>query len=122
MNVNKKRISTSFQKWLLLIVGIAFAVTLAFLGGYQTKLFTDSAETLLDVYIKDVRQDIYDTADRNLLTLAKAAAIVEGQVLSQEEMDVLMSDLLRSTNPNLSPDGKSIVAILKHESIDKMFA
>ena len=74
MSLIKKRISTSFQKWLLLIVGIAFIVTLAFLGGYQTKLFTDSAETLLDVYIKDVRQDIYDTADRNLLTLAKAAA------------------------------------------------
>ena len=83
MNVNKKRISTSFQKWLLLIVGIAFAVTLAFLGGYQTKLFTDSAESLLDVYIKDVRKDIYDTADRNLLTLARAAA---NEVNSQGEV------------------------------------
>lgn len=83
MNVNKKRISTSFQKWLLLIVGIAFAVTLAFLGGYQTKLFTDSAESLLDVYIKDVRQDIYDTADRNLLTLARAAG---NEVNSQREV------------------------------------
>ena len=83
MNINKKRISTSFQKWLLLIVGIAFAVTLAFLGGYQTKLFTDSAESLLDVYIKDVRQDIYDTADRNLLTLARAAA---NEVNSQGEV------------------------------------
>ena len=83
MNVNKKRISTSFLKWLLLIVGIAFAVTLAFLGGYQTKLFTDSAESLLDVYIKDVRQDIYDTADRNLLTLARAAA---NEVNSQGEV------------------------------------
>mgnify|MGYP002511862076 FL=1 len=83
MNVNKKRISTSFQKWLLLIVGIAFAVTLAFLGGYQTKLFTDSAESLLDVYIKDVRQDIYDTVDRNLLTLARAAA---NEVNSQGEV------------------------------------
>ena len=83
MNMNKKRISTSFQKWLLLIVGIAFAVTLTFLGGYQTKLFTDSAESLLDVYIKDVRQDIYDTADRNLLTLARAAA---NEVNSQGEV------------------------------------
>lgn len=82
MSLIKKRISTSFQKWLLLIVGIAFIVTLAFLGGYQTKLFTDSAETLLDVYIKDVRQDIYDTADRNLLTLAKAAA---NEANTQEE-------------------------------------
>lgn len=86
MNVNRKRISTSFQKWLLLIVGIAFAVTLALLGGYQTKLFTDSAETLLDVYIKDVRQDIYDTADRNLLTLARAAAneVNSGEEISEE--------------------------------------
>ena len=83
MNASKKRISTSFQKWLLLIVGIAFIVTLAFLGGYQTMLFTDSAETLLDVYIKDVRQDIYDTADRNLLTLAKAAA---NEADTQEEL------------------------------------
>ena len=82
MSLIKKRISTSFQKWLLLIVGIAFIMTLAFLGGYQTKLFTDSAETLLDVYIKDVRQDIYDTADRNLLTLAKAAA---NEANTQEE-------------------------------------
>ena len=83
METGKKKISTSFQKWLLLIVGIAFVVTLAFLGGYQTKLFTDSAETLLDVYIKDVRQDIYDTADRNLLTLARAAA---NEVNSQGEV------------------------------------
>ena len=83
MNVRKNRISTSFQKWLLLIVGIAFAVTLAFLGGYQTKLFTDSAETLLDVYIKDVRKDIYDTADRNLLTLTRAAA---NEINSQENI------------------------------------
>jgi DNA mismatch repair protein MutL len=54
--------------------------------------------------------------------LARSAAIVEGQVLSQEEMDVLMSDLLRSTNPNISPDGKTIVAVLKHDSIARMFA
>lgn len=73
--------------------------------------------------VQDGKQpDLSENRHRMALSLAKAAAIVEGQVLSQEEMDVLMSDLLRSTNPNLSPDGKSIVAILKHESIDKMFA
>ena len=55
MSVKKKRISTSFQQWLSLIVGFAFMLTLAFLWGYQTKLFTDSAENLLSVYIKDVR-------------------------------------------------------------------
>ena len=48
MTNTKKRLSASFQKWLFLIVAIAFVITLVFLWGYQTKLFTDSAENLLD--------------------------------------------------------------------------
>lgn len=112
MNVNKKRISTSFQKWLLLIVGIAFAVTLAFLGGYQTKLFTDSAESLLDVYIKDVRQDIYDTADRNLLTLARAAANeVNNQGEVSDEFLRRMLDRYKLSEINIvNPEGIIIVS------------
>ena len=74
MKGTKKRISASFQKWLLLIVGIAFAVTVVFLWSYQTKLFTDSADNLLNLYIKDVKQDINDTADKNMLVVAEAVA------------------------------------------------
>ena len=74
MSKTKKRISASFQKWLLLIVSIAFVITLVFLWGYQTKLFTDSAENLLDTYIKDVKQDIADTSDKNLLVITHAVA------------------------------------------------
>ena len=74
MNKTKKRISASFQKWLLLIVAIAFMITLVFLWGYQSKLFTDSAETLLDEYIKDVKHDVSDTSDRNLLVITRAIA------------------------------------------------
>ena len=74
MAKTKKKLSASFQKWLFLIVAIAFVITLVFLWGYQTKLFTDSAENLLDVYIKDVKQDIADTADKNLLVITQAVA------------------------------------------------
>lgn len=74
MAKTKKKLSASFQKWLFLIVAIAFVITLVFLWGYQTKLFTDSAENLLDVYIKDVKQDIADTADKNLLVITHAVA------------------------------------------------
>ena len=74
MMKTKKKLSASFQKWLFLIVAIAFVITLVFLWGYQTKLFTDSAENLLDVYIKDVKQDIADTADKNLLVITQAVA------------------------------------------------
>ena len=74
MSNKLKKISTSFQQWLLLIVGIAFVVTLVFLGQYQTKLFTDSANNLLNIYIKDVRHDIMDVSDKNLLILTRAVA------------------------------------------------
>lgn len=58
---------------------------------------------------------------RIALSLAKSAAIVAGQVLNQDEMDILMSDLLKSSNPSLTPDGKTIIVLLKQESIQKMF-
>ena len=74
MAKTKKRISASFQKWLFLIVLIAFVITLVFLWSYQTKLFADSAENLLDIYIKDVKQDIADTSDKNLLVITQAVA------------------------------------------------
>lgn len=63
-----------------------------------------------------------DYKHRIALSLAKATAIVDGQYLSQEEMDVLMSGLLKSVNPNIAPDGKTIIAVLTQENIDKMFA
>ena len=96
MSKTKKRISASFQKWLLLIVAIAFVITLAFLWGYQTKLFTDNAENLLDVYIKDVKQDISDTSDKNLLVITHAVATeLNG---TQEVTSELLSKMLDKYN------------------------
>ena len=83
-----KKISTSFQQGLLLIVGLAFVVTLIFLGEYQTKLFTDGAEDLLNIYIKDVGHDITDVSDKNLLVLTKAVAT------EVNNADIITSDLL----------------------------
>lgn len=67
------------------------------------------------------RFDISAYRHRIALSLAKSAAIVAGQVLNQDEMDILMSDLLKSSNPSLTPDGKTIIVLLKQESIQKMF-
>ena len=65
--------------------------------------------------------DISAYRHRIALSLAKSAAIVAGQVLNQDEMDILMSDLLKSSNPSLTPDGKTIIVLLKQECIQKMF-
>ena len=84
----KKRISTSFQKWLLLIVGVAFTITLAFLWTYQNKIYTNSAKTLLKVYIKDVCQDISDTNDKNLLVITHASASELEYLVENTEEDL----------------------------------
>ena len=55
------------------------------------------------------------------LSLAKAAAIVAGQVLTNEEMNNLVDGLLTSTSPNYTPDGKTALAVLKEEEIEKLF-
>lgn len=55
------------------------------------------------------------------LSLAKAAAIVPGQVLSNEEMNGLIDGLLTSSMPNYTPDGKLILSVLKENELEKMF-
>lgn len=55
------------------------------------------------------------------LSLAKAGAIVPGQVLSDEEMNNLVDGLLTSSSPNYTPDGKVALAVIKEEELEKLF-
>ena len=55
------------------------------------------------------------------LSLAKAAAIVTGQVLSYEEMNNLVDGLLTSSSPNYTPEGKTALVVLKEEDLEKLF-
>ncbi len=55
------------------------------------------------------------------LTLAKAAAIVHGQVLTHEEMVRLVDSLFACATPNYTPDGKTVLAVLSEEEIERLF-
>ncbi|MBR0433838.1 MAG: DNA mismatch repair endonuclease MutL [Bacteroidaceae bacterium] len=55
------------------------------------------------------------------LTLARAAAIPTGQVLSPLEMQDLTAQLMATSNPNYTPDGHPTLAIIPQEQIDKLF-
>ena len=55
------------------------------------------------------------------LIMAKAAAIVYGQVLSDTEMEQLLNDLFATSAPARTPDGKVIYAIIDYRQIDKLF-
>lgn len=54
-------------------------------------------------------------------TLARAAAIVYGQVLSNEEMSNLVDSLFACPSPNYTPDGRTVLATIKEEEIEKLF-
>ena len=54
------------------------------------------------------------------LTLARNAAIPQGQVLSNEEMETLVNDLFACSNVNYTPDGKNVLGILKQQEIEHL--
>ena len=74
MNTGKKKISRSFQDWLFLLVITAFLATTAFLWVFQTQLAQDNTIRLLELNISDVRNDIQDASDENLLKLTARIA------------------------------------------------
>lgn len=66
----------------------------------------------------DVKEEIQNIL---ALTLAKAAAIVYGQVLTKDEMVSLVDNLFACSSPNYTPDGKVILTTIKEEDIEKLF-
>lgn len=55
------------------------------------------------------------------LSLAKSAAIVPGQVLSDTEMNELVESLFACNTPNYTPDGKKTLAVVTMDDIHKLF-
>ena len=55
------------------------------------------------------------------LTVAKAAAIVPGQVLTIEEMNGLVDGLFAVATPNYTPDGKTVLSVLQEDELEKLF-
>jgi DNA mismatch repair protein MutL len=54
-------------------------------------------------------------------SLARQAAIPQGQVLTNEDMERVVNQLFACTNVNYTPDGKTILAILPQHDIEKLF-
>lgn len=55
------------------------------------------------------------------LSMALASAIVAGQVLSNDEMNALVDGLFSAPAPNYTPDGKTVLALMNDDDIEKLF-
>lgn len=65
-----RQISQTFQRYLAAVIAIAFLITMLFSWVLQTELSRSSAQSLLTLNIADVKQDITDASDENLIELA----------------------------------------------------
>ncbi len=72
-------IATIFQRWLLVVVAFAMFVTSGFTYLLQRNVSAKETESVLSLNIADVRQDILDSSDKNILEKVHAVA---------EEIDV----------------------------------
>ncbi len=85
------------------------------------------AATLLTQLVGEAREErsgrstMGGIQHRLALALARSAAIVVGQALTSQEMDSLLGDLFQTSNPRLTPTGKTILTILSQQDIDRMF-
>lgn len=66
----------------------------------------------------EIHEEICDTI---ALSLAKAAAIKVGKLLSAEEMDHIIASLFSCSESHLTPDGKTIVTLLTDDELEKRF-
>ncbi|MCM1312189.1 MAG: DNA mismatch repair endonuclease MutL [Bacteroides sp.] len=55
------------------------------------------------------------------MTMARSVAVVYGQVLSDKEMQQIVSDLFESLSSARTPDGKNIYHIISTHDIEKLF-
>lgn len=69
-----KKISQTFQRWLLVCLVVGFLCTTLFSWVLQTQLSESDAENLISLNLADVKQDISDASDKNLLSVTREVA------------------------------------------------
>lgn len=84
-----RKLAQTFSRWLLAVVLVAFCATSVFTWFLQTSSAEDSSRQLLTLNLDDVKRDILDASDENLLRLTRgvaadlnAAGEISGAVLS----------------------------------------
>ena len=84
--VQKENIAQTFQRWLLVCVVLAFSVTTLFTHAFQTKIAYATVNYALKSSVEDVRNDIRDVSNRNLMSTTREIAAVLPANATQEDL------------------------------------
>ncbi len=111
-----KNISQSFQRFLLLCVTAGFLMTTIFTWALQTELAKNEANTLVKLNIEDVRADILDASNENLLALTREiAARISTAKQSDSELLCALSEEYNIAEINLI-DSRGIIVASTYEN------
>lgn len=89
--------------------------------GLENKPIMPTIELLVEV-AKQNNKNMQEKLNESIaLTLAKAAAVENDRPMIQEEMNQFLGQLFTCDNPNITPDGKTIIVLLSNEEIEKKF-
>ena len=88
----KENIAQTFQRWLLVCVVLAFAATTFFTHAFQTQIAYASVDYTLNASMEDVRNDIRDASNRNLLNVTKEIALELPKNATREDLIALAQE------------------------------
>ncbi|MBQ3374549.1 MAG: SpoIIE family protein phosphatase [Oscillospiraceae bacterium] len=111
----EKTISSTFLKWMVILMSVAFLFSAAFSWSIQTRLANRSAESLLRLNIMDVRKDVLDASDENLLGLTHKIAghLDREKSITQGYLLELMRRYKVAEINVIDPDG--IITVTTHD-------
>lgn len=93
--------------------------------GVPSQIAAQSPVPVLQQILSRVRERGADThaewREQIALSLAQSAAIPMGKSLNEKEMRELVSSLMQLPNHRITPDGKTVLALLTNEEIEKKF-
>lgn len=112
--MKKQKISQTFSRWLIVCVSIAFVVSAVFSYIMQTGISEKETNELLQLNIRDVKQDILDASDKHLLGIARSVAKEMGDM----KVDTAaQSELIHGINRVMERHEISDVHIVNSEGI-----
>ena len=81
-----ENIAQTFQRWLLVCVVLAFSITTLFSHAFQTKIAYATVDYTMKASMQDVRNDIRDVSNRNLMEITEEIEAVLPENASQKEL------------------------------------
>lgn len=91
-----RRISKTFQKWLFIFVVIAYVLTSSYTYILQSRMSDTETESVITTSINDVKNDISDASDENLLE--KTRVIANAYIASPDKSADFLVRLAEASN------------------------